>query len=42
MVLGEEYQLRKKMDQFEKEIKMLMTDVKSYNFIEFYYEKDNI
>lgn len=41
-MLGQEYKLRDNMDIFEKTIKALMKDVKSYNYIEFYHEHESI
>lgn len=30
------------MDYFEKTIKVLMKDIQSYNYIEFYHEQDSL
>ena len=37
-ILGQEYKLRDSMDFFERTIKMLMKDIKEYNYIEFFHE----
>ncbi|CDW89554.1 UNKNOWN [Stylonychia lemnae] len=42
MILGQEYSLRKNMDYFEKTIVELMRDIKNYNYIEFYHEKEDL
>jgi hypothetical protein len=41
-MLGQEYKLRDNMDYFEKTIKVLMKDIKGYNFIEFYHEQHSL
>ena len=42
MYLSQEYHLRGKMDKYESTIQSLMSDIKQYNYIEFYHEKNYI
>jgi hypothetical protein len=42
MYLSEEYHLRAKMDKYESTIQSLMSDIKQYNYIEFYHEENYI
>ncbi len=41
-MLNEEYKLRESMEYFEHTIFNVLRDVKMYNVIEFYYEKDSL
>jgi hypothetical protein len=42
MYLQQEYQLRDTMDRYESTIQSLMSDIKQYNYIEFYHEENYI
>lgn len=42
MYLQQEYQLRDTMDRYEGTIQSLMSDIKQFNYIEFYHEENYI